>query len=103
MFGVDFVESHTAEAGTDGRVQICCNALLWFEISRRNGVCADGPSGGIGSIGVGHRNSGACANGASGQDVLGSYFPIIVQSHEVKHAKGVDSGKFHLGDVVETF
>ena len=72
VLGVDLVESDAAEAGANGRMKIGCDALLQFKISGRDGVSADGPSEGSGRIGVGHRDSGACAKSASGQDVLGS-------------------------------
>ncbi len=47
----------------------CCSSKF---IDAMEYVSADGPSGGIGRICVGHRNGGACANSASGQDVFGS-------------------------------
>ena len=72
VLGVDLVESDAAEAGANGRMKIGCDTLMQFKVSGRDGVSADGPSGGSGRIGVGHRNGGACAKSASGQDVLGS-------------------------------
>ncbi len=72
VFGVDLVEGDTAEAGTNGRVKIRCNPLLEFKVSRRDGVSADGPSGGIGCVGRGHSNGRAWAKSAPCHDVLGS-------------------------------
>ncbi len=35
--------------------------------------------------------------------VFGANVPILVESDEVKRAEGVESGEFHLGDIVEGF
>ncbi len=51
VLGVDLVESDAAEAGANSRMKIGCDTLLQFKVSGRDGVSADGPSGGSSRIG----------------------------------------------------
>ncbi len=72
MFAVDFVEGDAAKAGANGRVQVGYDALLEFEISRRNGISADASSICISGVRRGHSDGGTNAKRTIDINVLGS-------------------------------